>query len=129
MEKTAWKILHAFVHLIFAITLSKYTIIITIYPTFFLRLLFNTTKGVDYIRLLSPFIVLFYIESPLINSISALGNTKDLLKITIKVSIIRIISIIIFSFMKIGMYSLLITIIINLIISTYLYNKKLNELL
>ena len=105
------------------------TIIITIFPEFFLKLLFNTNKGIDYIRLLSPFIVLFYIESPLINAISAMGDTKDIFKITLKVSIIRVISIIVLSFLKIGMYSLVITIIINIIISTYMYNKKVNELL
>ena len=105
------------------------TIVITLFPKFFLKILFNTNKGVDYIRLLSPFIVLFYIESPLINAISAIGDTKELFKITLKVSIIRIISIVLFSFLKIGMYSLLITIILNIIISTYMYYKKLNELL
>ena len=105
------------------------TIVITLFPKFFLKVLFNTNKGVDYIRLLSPFIVLFYIESPLINAISAIGDTKELFKITLKVSIIRIISIVLFSFLKIGMYSLLITIILNIIISTYMYYKKLNELL
>ena len=105
------------------------TIIITLFPEFFLKLLFNTTKGVDYIRLLAPFIVLLYIESPLINAISAIGDTKELFKITLKVSMIRIISIIVFSFFKIGMYSLVITIIINIITSTYMYYKKLNELL
>ena len=105
------------------------TIIITIFPEFFLKILFNTNKGVDYIRLLSPFIVLFYIESPLINSISAIGETKDIFKITLKVSIIRVISIILLSFLKIGMYSLVITIIINIILSTYMYYKKLEELL
>ena len=105
------------------------TIIITIFPEFFLKLLFNTNKGVDYIRLLSPFIVLFYIESPLINAISAIGDTKEIFKITTKVSIIRIISIIIFSLFKIGIYSLVITIIINICISTFLYYKKINSLL
>lgn len=105
------------------------TIIITIFPKFFLNLLFNTNKGVDYIRLLSPFVVLFYIESPLINAISAIGDVKDIFKITLKASIIRIISIIIFSFFKIGMYSLVVTIIINILISNYMYYKKLNEIL
>ena len=105
------------------------TIIITIYPKFFLKLLFSTTKGVDYIRLLSPFAILFYIETPLINALTALGKTKELLSITLKVSFIRILSIIIFSLFKIGMYSLVISIIINLLMSTFLYYKKLKEIL
>ena len=105
------------------------TLIITIFPKFFLNLLFNTNEGIDYIRLLSPFTLLFYIEYPLIDSLQALGQSKKLFSITIKTSIIRILSIIIFSLLKIGMYSLIISIIINLITSTYLYYKKIKELL
>jgi len=103
------------------------TILITIFPSFFLKLLFNTNKGIDYIRLLSPFVVLYYIQSPLINSLNALGKTKEIFNITIKVSTIRIISIIVFSLLKIGMYSLIISIIINLVLSTYMYYKELYD--
>ena len=105
------------------------TIIITIFPEFFLNLLYNTTKGVDYIRLISPFTILFYIEYPLINAIQARGKSKETFKITIKTSIIRILSIIIFSLLKIGMYSLIISIIINLICSTYFYYKEIKKIL
>ncbi len=105
------------------------TLVITIFPSFFLNLLYGTTEGIDYIRLLSPFTMLFYIEYPLINALQALGESKVAMNITIKTSIIRIISIIIFSFLKIGMYSLIISIVINLIVSTYLYYSKINKLL
>ncbi len=105
------------------------TVIITIFPSFFLNLLYGTTEGIDYIRLLSPFTMLFYIEYPLINALQALGESKVAMNITIKTSIIRIISIVIFSFLKIGMYSLIISIVINLIVSTYLYYNKINKLL
>lgn len=105
------------------------TIIITIYPKFFLNLLYKTKEGIDYIRLLSPFMLLFYIQFPLATAINAIGNTKDIIKITIVSSIIKIISILILSLLKIGMYSLIISIIINLIITTYMYYKELNKLL
>ncbi len=105
------------------------TIIITLFPRFFLNVLYKTNEGIDYIRLLSPFTLLFYIEYPLVNALQALGKVKETLFITIKTSVIRVMCIIFFSFLKIGMYSLIITIIINLICSTYLYYKKLKELL
>ena len=103
------------------------TIIISLFPKFFLNILYNTSKGIDYIKLLSPFMILFYIESPLINALNALGKTKEIFYITLKVSIVRIISIISFSFLRIGMYSLVITIIINVVFSTYLYYKEINK--
>ena len=105
------------------------TIIITIYPEFFLNILYKTNEGADYIRLLSPFTLLFYIENPLVNSLQALGKTKQLFLITIKTSIIRVLSIIIFSLFKIGMYSLVVSIIINLITSTFLYYREIKKTL
>lgn len=105
------------------------TLIITIFPKPILFILYNTNEGIDYIRLLSPFTILFYIEYPLINALQALGKTKLIMNITIKTSFIRIISLIVFSLLKIGMYSLVITIIINLITSTYLYYKNIKKIL
>ncbi len=105
------------------------TIIITIFPSFFLNLLFKTNEGIDYIRLLSPFTLLFYIEYPLIDSLQALGKSKRCFNITIKTSIIRLLSIVVSSLFKLGMYSLVISIIINLITSTYFYYREINKTL
>ena len=105
------------------------SLIISLFPNYFLNILYNTNEGVDYIRLLSPFTLLFYIEGPLINSLQALGKTKSTFHITLKTSFIRILSIIIFSLLKIGMYSLVLSIIINLILSTYLYYKEIKKTL
>ncbi len=104
-------------------------IVITLFPKFFLKLLFNTNEGLDYIRLLSPFAILFYTEPPLINALQAINGVKESFNIVITTSIIRILSLIVFSLLKIGLYSLIITIIINLITSNYLYYKKINKLL
>ncbi len=105
------------------------TIIITIFPNFFLNILYHTNEGIDYIRLLSPFTILFYVEYPLINALQALGKSKSAMKCTIITSIIRLISIFIFSLLKFGMYSLVISIIINLILSTYLYYREIKKTL
>ncbi len=105
------------------------TIVITVFPSFFLNILYNTNEGIDYIRLLSPFTLLFYIENPLVNSLQALGKTKETFIITLKTSFIRILSIILFSLLKIGMYSLILSIITNLITSTLLYYREIKRTL
>ena len=105
------------------------TLIITLFPTFFLNVLYHTTLGLDYIRLLSPFTILFYVEYPLINALQALGKSKSAMKCTIISSIIRLISIASLSLLKIGMYSLILSIIINLLLSTYLYAKEIKKVL
>lgn len=105
------------------------TLIITLFPTFFLNILYHTTLGLDYIRLLSPFTILFYVEYPLINALQALGKSKSAMKCTIISSIIRLISIATLSLLRIGMYSLILSIIINLLLSTYLYAKEIKKVL
>lgn len=105
------------------------TLIITLFSTFFLNILYHTTLGLDYIRLLSPFTILFYIEYPLINALQALGKSKSAMKCTIISSIVRLISIATLSLLKIGMYSLILSIIINLLLSTYLYAKEIKKVL
>lgn len=105
------------------------TLIITLFPTFFLNILYHTTLGLDYIRLLSPFTILFYIEYPLINALQALGKSKKAMKCTIISSIVRLISIATLSLLRIGMYSLILSIIINLLLSTYLYAKEIKKVL
>lgn len=105
------------------------TFIITLFPKFFLNILYHTTAGIDYIKILSPFTILFYIEYPLINALQALGKSKSAMKCTITSSIVRLISIATLSLLKIGMYSLILSIIINLLLSTYLYSKEIKKVL
>ena len=105
------------------------TFIIVLFPKFFLNLLYKTTYGVDYIRILSPFTILFYIEYPLSNALQALGKSKEAMKINITSSIIRLILIALLSLMRIGMYSLILSIIANLIYTTYSYYRALKKTL
>ena len=105
------------------------TLIITLFPSFFLNILYHTKEGIDYIKLLSPFTILFYIEYPLINALQALGKSKSAMKCTIISSCVRLISIFTLSLLKIGMYSLILSIIINLILSTFLYTREIKKIL
>ncbi len=105
------------------------TLIITLFPTFFLNILYHTNEGIDYIKLLSPFTILFYAEYPLVNALQALGKSASAMKCTIISSIIRLICIVIFSLLHIGMYSLVISIIVNLITSTYMYYREIKKTL
>ena len=105
------------------------TIIISVFPKFFLSTLYHTTEGYDYIKILSPFVILFYVEYPLMSSLQALGKSKEAMKCTITSSIIRLCSIAILSLLKIGIYSYILSIIVNLLVSTYLYYKEVKKVL
>ena len=97
------------------------TLIILLFPSLFLNLLYHTNEGLDYIKLLAPFTILFYIENPLVNALQALGQSRKAMHSVIIGSIVRLSSIVIFCLLGFGMYSLVISIIINLIVSTLLY--------
>ena len=98
-------------------------------PEYFLNLIYNTTLGVSYIKILAPFLILFFMSTPISNALQALDKSKEVMFITIISSIIRLSSIFILSFLKIGMYSLIIGIILGLITSAYLETKALKKAL
>jgi stage V sporulation protein B len=98
-------------------------------PEFFLNLIYNTTLGVTYIKILAPFLLLFFINTPITNALQAIDKSKESMIITVIVSIIRLSLVFILSFLKIGMYGLIIGIIVGLIISCYLETKTLKKAL
>ncbi|MBR2828129.1 MAG: oligosaccharide flippase family protein [Bacilli bacterium] len=93
-------------------------------PSLLLEKIYHTKEGVNYIKILAPICILQYIEYPLSITLDAFGKTKENLKISIINLIIRTFLLYLFSLLKIGIYSLILTISINIIItSTYLIKK------
>ena len=80
-----------------------------------LMILYKTTNGSDYILALAPFFVLFYLEAPLSSTLQALDKSKTAMKITLYVMILKLVLLTILSLAHIGLYSLVISEIINII--------------
>ena len=106
-----------------------FTMVIYIKPEFFLNLIFKTNLGVNYIKILSPFMLLHFIDMPIISALQALNKSKTNMIITLIGSVIKLSVIALFSLLKIGMYSLIIAIIINIIIQTFLNYRVLKKAL
>ena len=53
------------------------TIVLEMFPDKLLKLLYNTTSGVSYIRFLAPVCLLQYIQAPLASTLDALGMSKE----------------------------------------------------
>lgn len=94
-----------------------------------LNILFKTTSGVSYIRFLAFFFIIYYFEAPLASVLQAYNETKYIMKTTIIGIIIKLLVIVIFSYFKIGIYALIWSEIINIIIVTLLNYLKVNKLL
>ncbi len=88
--------------------------------------LYNTTSGSNYIKILAPFFVLFYLEGPLQSVLQACGKFKICMFITIVAISTKLLTMTILSFCHIGMYALVIAEIIDimLIVSLSLKNIK-----
>lgn len=102
------------------------TIIFELFPDILLKFLFNTNKGITYIKVIAPICLLHYIQSPISSSLQAMGNAKISMIGTLVGMILRTTSLFIFSFLKIGLWSLIIATSINIIFVTLfdLYNIK-----
>ena len=103
--------------------------IVYIFTGELLKIVFNTDKGIDYIRFLAPFFTFLYLEGPLSSTLQALNYAKYTMKVTIITTIIKIITLFIFSLMHIGLYGLIISEIINIFLVIYFNSTKLKKIL
>ena len=105
------------------------TIIIIIYPEFFLNLLFKSAHGAEYIKKIAFIFILYYLEAPLSSFLQATNRAKHVMYDNFIGILFKTIFLFILSFIPgIGLYSLLISSGINILITTIrhlLHIKKL----
>lgn len=99
------------------------TIMFTFFPSFPLKLIYNTNLGIDYLRCIAPISILFYIQSILSSSLQAMGKVKYALQGTFLSMILRISILFIFSLFRIGLWSLIIATSVNMAFTT-LYDLR-----
>ena len=94
------------------------TIVFMFIPHIPLKLVYNTTLGLEYIKVTAPFFLLHYIQAPLTSTLNGMGYAKVAMRGTLYGGTIKILSLIIFSLMKIGLWSLVISTILNIVVVT-----------
>ena len=105
------------------------TFIFIFFPDILLKLLFNTNHGINYIKIIAPICLLHYIQSPISSSLQAMGSSKISMKGTFLGMILRTISLFIFSYFKIGLYSLIIATSVNIAFVTIFYYYNIKKIL
>lgn len=103
------------------------TIIFELIPNIPMKLIYNTTVGINYIKILAPIALLHYIQAPLTASLQAMGKAKEAMHGTLIGTIIRTITLLILCFSHIGLWALVWATGINIIIVTlhqYKHVKK-----
>lgn len=102
-----------------------FTTVIYLFRYPILNLMYNSIKGVNYIKILAPFFILFYLEAIFTSFLQGLGKSKKILKITIISSLIKEFSLCILCFFHLGMNALVISEIINIIFAVLLDYKEI----
>ena len=97
-----------------------------------LNAIYNTNLGLTYIKILAPIFPLFYIESILMSFLQAINKASTTMRITIIGVLIKLVVLAITSLSHIGLFSLIISEIVNIFIVVFLniyyvrkYTKKL----
>lgn len=107
------------------------TLIFIFIPDIPLKLVYNTNLGLEYIKVTAPFFLLHYIQAPLTSSLNGMGYSKEAMKGTLYGGIIKLLSLTILSYLKIGLWSLIISSILNILTVTihhiYYTNKYLKS--
>ena len=94
------------------------TIILELFPGKLLGLLFKTNKGITYIKVIAPICLMHYIQSPISSTLQAMNKAKLSMIGTLIGMFLRTISLFLFSYLKIGLWSLIIATSINIIFVT-----------
>ena len=92
-----------------------------------LNIIYKANKGITYLKILAPITILQYLQSPLSYSLEAIGKSKINLTSSLISTISRTISLIILSNLNLGIYSLIISILINIILTTSFLAYNLNK--
>ena len=94
------------------------TLIFMFIPEIPLKLVYNTNLGLEYIKVTAPFFLLHYIQAPLTSALNGMGYAKVAMRGTLYGGIVRVLSLAVLSLLKIGLYSLVISTILNIVIVT-----------
>lgn len=105
------------------------TISFLLMPSFFLKLVYNTTIGVTYLKILAPIFILYYIQVPFTALLQATNHATTAMNATLIGAIIRTILLFVLSYLKIGMYGLLIATATNIVIVTTLNYRSIRTIL
>lgn len=104
------------------------TILLICMPTLFLNLIYHTSHGANYLRILAPIFLLSYIEAPLSTLLQATNRANKLMLYNLCGVIIKSITLFLSCFLKIGLYPLIIALSISILLTTILHLKEAKKI-
>lgn len=105
------------------------TLLFMIIPDIPLKLVYNTNEGIEYMKIMAPIFLLHYFQAPLSSSLQAMGKAKDSMFGTILGVSVKLITLIITCNLRIGMWGLIASTSINIIVVTIYDYRKVKKAL
>lgn len=94
------------------------TLIFIFYPEFPLSIIYHTTEGGSYMKILAPLCLFHYVQAILSSSLQAMGKAKVSMRGTLYAAILRTICLFLFSFLFPGLYGLILATGVNIVFVT-----------
>lgn len=105
------------------------TILLVTVPTLFLKLIYHTSHGANYLRILAPIFLLSYIEAPLGTLLQATNRASKLMVYNLCGVILKTMTLFLTCFLKIGLYPLVIALSANILLTTFLHLREAKKIL
>lgn len=105
------------------------TILLVTVPTLFLKLIYHTSHGANYLRILAPIFLLSYIEAPLGTLLQATNRASKLMVYNLCGVILKTMTLFLTCFLKIGLYPLIIALSANILLTTFLHLREAKKIL
>ena len=93
------------------------TVFFEFFPKIPLNLIYNTTEGITYLRVIAPICLFYYVQSPVTSALQAIGKAKEAMLGTLEGMIIRTISLLV-GCLSFGIWGLIIATSLNMIYVT-----------
>ncbi len=94
------------------------TLIFMLIPSILLKFLYNTNLGINYIKIISPFFLLHYIQGPLTTYLTAIDKSYIAMRGTFFGAIFKNITLILLALLGLGIWSLIISTLVNIVYVT-----------
>ena len=101
--------------------------VLVVKPKFLLRLIYNTVEGEKYIRFLAPICLFQYIQAPLASALDGLGMSKKNFTSNLLGVLVRLVFLPLLSLLKIGLWGLVLSTSINMIVVTLINLRQVKK--
>lgn len=94
------------------------TIILVLFTNPLLNILFNTSSGIKYIKVLAPWFILYYIQVPITAVLQGMDEAKKAMKSTAWGAVFKTITILLLAYVGFGINALIVANVVNLLVVT-----------